>query len=242
MHLSWIGFESRRADDPFVPTITAATLASLRTGGDPNGPLDPKTASAAKLDPTPTSHAQFAWIKLCLDEAGAIATARVTETTSHEVGEGFKGAMMTWTFKPFMLGDHAIPACAMLRLAYPVGQGPAVETLPMPSPPKRGDVESIVFASGVKDTIAKRVAGEKLIVPDDATKTAINRSHGNHATGTFRVCMDEAGDIVDVLPMRSTGFASYDREIITRIRDTWHYSPFVLDGKSRPVCTAITFI
>ncbi len=58
------------ANDPMVPTITPEALESIRLTGDRNGPLDPKIASTLGLDPTPTSHAQFTWIKICLDQNG----------------------------------------------------------------------------------------------------------------------------------------------------------------------------
>lgn len=65
-----------------VPTITSASLESIRLTGDPNGPLDPQIAATLHLDPSPTSHAQFTWIKLCLDQTGAILKTRGGETTS----------------------------------------------------------------------------------------------------------------------------------------------------------------
>ena len=191
-----------------------------------------------KLDPTPTSHAQFAWIKLCLDETGAITTARVTETTSHEIGEGFRGAMMAWTFKPFMLGDHAIPACAMLRLAYPAGQGPAVETLPMPSPPKRGDVESIVFAPGVKDMIAKRIAGEKLIVrrrDEDSDQQESRESCHRHVSrvhGRSRRDRRRVADAIDgIRVLRSRDHHAHPRHVaLLAVRARWQVAARVHRG------------
>jgi hypothetical protein len=240
-HLSWVGFEARRADDPIAPTLTASALEALRTSGDRNGPIDPELASTLKLDPTPASHAQFAWFRLCLDDDGNVASLRYTETTSHEAGEVFQGAAQAWTFKPLTIAGKAMPACAMVRMAYPPDQAPATETIPMPSPPKRENVEPIVFAPGVKSVEAKRVFGQKLISPDSDTKRAIAHTKIQRARGTFRLCMDTHGDVIEVLPARSTGYASYDREIIERMM-MWKYSPFVLDGVSKPVCTHVTFV
>jgi hypothetical protein len=238
-HLSWIGFEARRADDPFTPTLTALAFEALRTSGDRNGPIDPKIASTLKLDPTPTSHAQFAWFRICLDDDGNITSLRHTETTSHEAAEAFQAAAQAWTFKPPTIAGKAMPACAMVRMSYPPDQ--VTETIPMPSPPKRQNVESTVFAPGVKSAEAKRISGEKLVVPDQNTRIAIGRTKIQRARGTFRACLDEAGDVIEVLPVRSTGYATYDREIIERIM-MWKYSPFVLDGVAKPVCTLVTFV
>jgi hypothetical protein len=240
-HLSWIGFEARREDDPIVPTLAASAFEALRTSGDRNGPIDPKLASTLALDPTPTSHAQFAWFRICLDDQGNIASLRQTETTSHEAAEAFQGAAQAWTFKPLTIAGTAMPACAMVRMAYPADQAPATETIPMPSPPKRENVEPIVFAPGVKSVEAKRVSGEKLIRPDSDTKRAIAHTKIQRASGTFRLCLDAHGDVIEVLPVRSTGYATYDREIIERMT-LWKYSPFVIDGQSSPVCTHVTFV
>jgi hypothetical protein len=239
-HVSWIGFEARRADDPLAPTLTAATLESLRTAGDTNGPLDASVASTLKLDPTPQSHAQFAWFRLCLDDDGNISSLRHTETTSHEAAAIFQGAAQAWTFKPFIVDGKPMAACAMVRMAYPPDQAPAIETVPMPSPPKRDNMEPIVFAPGVRSAEAKRIAGQKQIYPDPTTMAAIARTK-HAARGTFRACMSDRGDVVEVLPARSTGYAGYDAEIIHYMK-RWKYSPFVIDGVAKPVCTLITFI
>jgi hypothetical protein len=239
-HLSWIGFESRRADDPPSATITDATLESLRTSGDANGPLDPSVAATLPLDPTPTSHAQFSWLRICLDETGAVHDVRSVETTSADAAKAFTTVAKTWTFKPFEYQGSAMPVCAMVRAAYPSKQAPKLETLPLPSP-NRTNAEPIVFAPGTKSVEAKRIAGNKLIAPDSQTKLAISHSHEWKLTGTFRLCLDEQGSVADVLPVRSTGYASYDRAIISQIH-AWQYSPFVVDGKSVPVCTSVTFI
>jgi hypothetical protein len=98
-----------------------------------------------------------------------------------------------------------------------------------------------VFAPGVKSVDAKRVSGEKLIVPDSDTRVAIAHTKIQRARGTFRLCLDADGDVIEVLPVRSTGYAGYDAEIIHYMK-RWKYSPFVIDGVAKPVCTLITFI
>ena len=182
-HLVWIGYESRRAIDASIPTITSDTLESLRIAGDRNGPLDPSTASGLELDATPKSHAAFTWIRLCLDETGAVTLAHPFETTSSKASNAFVAAAGAWTFRPFTVAGRVLPACSMVRMTYPVGQGPTVETLPMPPPPGRDNKEPIVFAEGTKLTEGKRISGTKLIAPDDHTKTAIQHSGHDLAPG-----------------------------------------------------------
>jgi hypothetical protein len=87
----------------------------------------------------------------------------------------------------------------------------------------------------------KRIAGEKMVVPNDVTKSEISSLGLSRIQGTFRVCLDETGTVESVLPMRSTGFASYDARILATIR-TWRYSPYMINDEPVPVCTAVTFI
>jgi hypothetical protein len=89
---------------------------------------------------------------------------------------------------------------------------------------------------------ASRIAGEKLISPDDVTKTEINRSGKDRVVGTFKLCITVDGAIQNVTMMKSTGFATYDTKIQGTIRSSWRYRPFNVNGKAVPVCTAVTFI
>jgi hypothetical protein len=88
---------------------------------------------------------------------------------------------------------------------------------------------------------ANRLSGEKNIVPDDKTKTAIFQSRKDRVIGSYKLCIDTAGKVSSVGQLRSTGFAAYDTKIIEQLR-TWTYKPFLIDGKPEPVCTAVTFI
>jgi hypothetical protein len=243
-HLSWIGYASHGPSDPLVPTITSGALESIRLTGDPNGPLDPQIAATLHLDPTPTSHAQFTWIKVCLDQTGAILKTRGGETTSEEALAAFEAAAKAWTFKPFMLGGEAVPICSMARMAYPSGQAPKVETLPLPPAPSRmGEREHLEFAAGVTVLDGKRISGTRMIHPDAETLAAIKESQRHKSfrvTGSFRVCLDETGHVESVLPAISTGYANYDRELMAGMQQ-WIYSPYTIGGVAVPVCTHVTF-
>jgi hypothetical protein len=243
-HLTWIGYESRRDIDALIPTVTVDTLESIRLSGDRNGPLDPSVASTLELDPTPKSHAQFTWLRLCVDETGAVTLAHPFETTSEQASAAFETAAKAWTFRPFTIQGRVVPICSMVRMTYPAGQGPTVETLPLPPKPLRARKEPIVFAEGAKNaklTEGRRIAGSKFIAPDNDTKSAIQKKTAGRVTGSFRLCLDETGHVDSVLPLRSTGFAAYDRKIIGGIY-TWRYSPYLVNDQPVPVCTAITFI
>jgi protein TonB len=89
---------------------------------------------------------------------------------------------------------------------------------------------------------AARIAGEKLIVPDDVTKTEISRSGKDKLIGSYKLCITADGNIKSVNQLKSTGFPAYDSKIQTTIRGEWRYRPFMVNGKAAEVCTAVTFI
>ena len=241
--LTWIGFVSRRSAQE-QPTITVDALEALRVSGDRNGPLDPALAGALVLDPSPTSNAEYTWLKVCIDDTGVVTSAHPYETTSLAATAAFKDAVMKWTFRPFTIQGQPVPVCAMVRPAYPAGAGPAVETLPLPLSPSRSKQrEPIAFVGGAAHKLmeGRRIRGSRLITPDDRTKTAIRHAGGGRLIGTFRVCVDDQGTVESVLPLHSTGFASYDRKLLGNIQQ-WVYSPFLVDNQPVPVCIAVTFI
>lgn len=86
-----------------------------------------------------------------------------------------------------------------------------------------------------------RIAGEKVIVPDDKTKTEIARSGRDRIVGSFKLCLDASGDVTSVTQLKSTGFNAYDAKINSTMRD-WRYRPYLTNGRAVPVCTAVTFI
>ncbi|MEO8550044.1 MAG: hypothetical protein ABI678_08720 [Kofleriaceae bacterium] len=243
-HLSWIGYASRRPIDALVPTITPSALESIRLTGDRNGPLEPTLASTLELDPTPKSHAQFTWLRVCVDETGAVTLADPFETTSIKASLGFARAAAQWTFKPFVIHDQPVAVCSLARMSYPPNQAPTVETLPLPPAPSRSHKNPLVYVEGAKERKlheGHRVAGDKMIAPDDGTKTRIQKSKVDRITASFRICLDENGAAESVLPLKSSGFAEYDAKILY-FMNKWRYEPYAIDGVPLPVCTAVTFI
>jgi hypothetical protein len=241
-HLAWIGYESRRDVDALIPTITTEAFESIRLGGNRNGPIDPEVA--ATLGVGPGTEPANAWLRVCVDETGTVSLAHTFTTTDPKASAAFEKAAMAWTFKPFMIGNRVVPICSMVHMTYPTGGLPAVETLPLPpARSKKSKVEAVVLSGehATQMTEGRRISGEKMIAPDDAIKTLIQRSRYDRVTGTFRVCLDEAGSVETIVPLRSTGYASYDRKITGGIL-TWKYSPYLVDGEAVPVCTAVTFI
>lgn len=87
-----------------------------------------------------------------------------------------------------------------------------------------------------------RIAGEKMIVPDDVTKTEIQRSGKDRLIGSFKLCLTNGGVVSSVKMLKSTGFPAYDNKILGKMRNEWRYKPYLVNGKAVPVCTAVTFI
>jgi hypothetical protein len=239
--LTWIGYVARRDTSDALPTITPHILEALRTAGDRNGPVDPDRAKDIELDASAGEHSAFAWFRVCIDGTGVVTSTQLRETTSLHASDAFAAAIAKWQFRPFTVANTTIPACSMMRLVYPPGPTAKDETIPLPAPPSRNKKQPIVFAAGARLFEARRVSGEKLILPDDSVKRAMQKQGVSKVIGAFRLCLDDTGSVESVLPIKSTGFADYDRELGAAIWK-WTYTPFLVEGVAQPVCTAITFI
>ncbi len=86
-----------------------------------------------------------------------------------------------------------------------------------------------------------RIAGTKMITPDDADKTRILDSGNQRVIGSFKLCLDVTGNVTQIRLLKSTGVPGYDAKL-AREMAKWRYRPYMLDGRAVPVCTAITFV
>jgi len=234
--LTWIGYESRRREDPIIPTVTVATLESHRLAGEPNGPLDPEVAKTLE-DGAAT------WLKVCVAASGAV-TVEPRETTSVQAQRAFAEAASNWKFRPFMVRDRAIDICGMFRLAHPAGPPQGTETLPLPLPVRTTGRPAIALSqkgASARVVEGQRIAGERTIVPGDDARAQMRVMGVERVTGRFRVCIDETGHVETVLPVQSTRIAPYDRKLIYAMR-SWVYRPYLIDGQPTAVCTSVTFI
>lgn len=110
---------------------------------------------------------------------------------------------------------------------------------PPPPPPPPPMPPQVVPPAALE---ASRISGEKMIEPDDVTKTEIQRSGKDRIVGTYKLCLTVDGAINTVNMLKSTGFSAYDNKILSTIRSSWRYRPFMVNGRAAPVCTAVTFI
>jgi hypothetical protein len=240
LQLTWIGFASRRTIDT-APTITSQALEALRVSGDRDGPLDADTAATLVLDPTPTSHAEYAWLRVCIDPDGAVTLADPFETTSPVAAAAFSAAAKRWTFKPFTAGGQAVAACAMKQLAYPPGQGPRVEILPLPPPMSRSQKSPIVLVGdsrAARQHEATRLAGTTKFVPSARVQDTLGHQSTSAA---FLVCADATGAVESTLPLASTGFPNFDHELMRTMLE-WKFAPYVVNDEASPVCRPVSFV
>ena len=273
----WLSFVGQQQEDKIVPTLTAQAFEALRTAGS-TANLD---AKLKKLDPTVARfESATVWLRVCLDETGAITSKRVIESNPAMIDDVpivFTAATVDWKFKPFSPGGIATPACSLSLLTYPASKTPDVETLPNPASPAKVIVHKVDdddldgVEGGEEGGVAggtigggppppppppppappanvppsllegSRIAGSKIILPDEPTKRAIKQSGKDKVVGVWKLCIDTNGGVLSISMLKSTGFAGYDKTITTGMR-IWKYRPYRVNGKSQPVCTAVTFI
>lgn len=87
---------------------------------------------------------------------------------------------------------------------------------------------------------ARRISGQKNIMPTDAIRDEIQRTHGRAFIVPVRVCIDETGRPDEVELLGTSGFAGYDMDFINGVA-AWRYSPFTIGGTPAPACGMVNF-
>jgi hypothetical protein len=88
---------------------------------------------------------------------------------------------------------------------------------------------------------SRRVKGSIAIQPDDIDKVEIVKRGLTRVIHSSKLCIAIDGHISSVTMLRSSGLPGYDEKIRKQI-GTWEYTPFQINGKPAPVCTAVTII
>jgi TonB family protein len=182
---------------------------------------------------------------LCVDQTGHVTEVKIVR------GSGLAGydrpvetAAAAWTFTPFVAHGKPVSVCALDLVGYPPDRSerpwlasPTFE----PFPP--GSIRPIAEPANVAPTTleANRIAGDKVITPDDVTKVDILRAGKSKLIGSFKLCVGSSGRVTSVVQLKSTGFPAYDQRLMRRMRE-WKYLPFRINDVATPVCTAVTFI
>ena len=85
-----------------------------------------------------------------------------------------------------------------------------------------------------------RVGGVKTIRPSTAVAMKIGKS-GKRAIGVVKMCLDSSGKVKSLKTLKSTGHATYDAKIKSKMRG-WRYRPTMIGGVAMPVCSSVTFV
>lgn len=106
---------------------------------------------------------------------------------------------------------------------------------PAPAAPKPPEM--------VKPTVieAQRIAGQKLIQPDDGTKLQMARDGRARVEASVKMCLSATGDVARTSLGRSSGYPEYDALILATMQG-WKYRPYLVNAEPTPVCTQVTFI
>ena len=112
-----------------------------------------------------------------------------------------------------------------------------IETPPPPAPvaPKPPEMVAPTVVE------AQRIAGQKLIQPDDGTKLQMARDGRPRVEARVKMCLSASGDVARTSLVRSSGYAEYDAIILATMQ-AWKYRPYLLDAAPTAVCTQVTFI
>lgn len=84
-----------------------------------------------------------------------------------------------------------------------------------------------------------RIAGIRDIQPDSGDASAITSS-GRGVTAVLELCLDIEGAPQRISIVRSSGYGGYDLKLATLMAE-WRYTPLLVAGKPKPVCTSVTF-
>jgi len=222
----------------------------------------PDRAIKQEIDADPDAIAA-AKVFVCVDAKGVIDELLVTDDSrkpNPTYIDLVKQTIRRWKItKPFAAHATAVRACTMMILGYPVSRFgfpleiPPPPPPPPPSSPQSGPPDRVLppaptsgspgAPSNVAPTLLEghRIAGEKNIVPDDATKTAIAKAGATRVVASFKLCVDKTGTVSSLAMLKSSGFDAYDQDL-QREMSRWRYSPYEVNGQPANVCTAVTFI
>jgi hypothetical protein len=233
--LEWIGFVGRHDLQNTMPTISAETLESLRIAGDPHGTLSQQARQRFDQERGPAS--EYAppvesWLAVCLNASGEVTSSRPFEVSSSLAYDAFAAAITDWRFRPFVVAGHPVPACAYVRLTYPVIAPHEwfLEALPLSLFGPRDEL--VVERRG----LGKRLAGTDDVLPTAEAKAAIDHLSTPRYHTLIRFCNDTSGQVASTSIVQSSGAPPWDDQLAALVR-TWRFAPFVLHDRPTAICS-----
>jgi len=226
-HLMWIGYVGRRDIKDALPTVTQASLLALRN------PVEPLALEPAVQDAIAVGGAEppFAWFKVCIDATGVVTGVHPRLTSNLVAQNAFAAWIKSWTFAPYKLGDQPSPVCAMVMITPSGESASGVMPPPMPSDMP----ERIVVTPGAFGPL---LAGA--FQPPVSPALKKNEKPGLMLTATAMYCIDEIGQVDQVVMMRSTEDKKVDDQVTAGLMKL-RYSPLVVDGVPVSACTHLMF-
>jgi len=215
--LGWLGYTGRESAQDALPTITQELMESHRRGSA--GALDHALLDGELAARRVTS--LFAWVKICIDAAGAVTSVRPRLTNSVAAQQVFVAAASAWTFEPVVLAGQPTPVCSMILAGYP--RQPDLP-LPFVIPPGVTDLPVVSL-----DALGPPRTGRIAWMPDWQNRYA--------STGAL-ACVDETGAVDRVAIVRRSGVAEYD-DLVRRTLRGWAFVPYVAGERPLRVCAAL---
>ena len=184
-------------------------------------------------------------LMMCVDAAGKVKpTVKVRDEAAEAYVVEVEKVARAWSVKRFLVAGKPIAACARLTVGYPFARISAFElNVPPPPPPPPPPPGAGEHPNNISPAVLEvsRISGNKQIIPDDKTKTAMQTAGVDRVAASFKLCVSTAGAVTSVTVLKPSGFPDYDTKITGEMHH-WAYRPYLVDGKAVPVCTAVTFI
>lgn len=213
-----------------------------------NREIAPDADVKKTIDASTTDHRE-AMLTVCVDGKGVVKAMALPDDPDPAYAARVEKVAAAWSIKPFAFAGKPIEACARFTVGYPAGRITPLQMKLPPPPPPPSPSSPPPPSAGFPSTPTvppnllegSRISGEKVIVPDDATKSAITASKKDKIIASFKLCVDDSGAVTNVVGLKSSGFPAYDAKII-REMNKWKYRPYLVNGKAAAVCTAVTFV
>jgi outer membrane biosynthesis protein TonB len=204
-------------------SVPPRVLSSLRSAGETA--IQPPADAALAIAQSGQSKL-VATLKFCIDTNGVVEKVTLLKSSGFpDYDKTLESTILTtWRYRPFLVNGAAVGVCSVVTFVYQV-------------PPTTPEINV-----APKVVAALRIAGEQNISPNMLTERELNRIGARRLVGTVKLCLDTSGKVTRVIVIKSTTVPAYDNKIVNTIKDTWRYSPFLVDGRAEPVCSAVTFV
>jgi hypothetical protein len=241
--LKYVGYAGRRTEREALPVVTGTALLEHRTDttafafdATTRTEIVRELVNALAVDPSKITDKVIdslgAWVRVCIDAGGAVTSTTLRDAKSIVAGEAVAAWARTWTFRPIVLGEQAMPVCGIVFFS---GAAPSeLKRMPMPVPATEAS------AIMVQPFSKLRRSGLPMVIPSDDDKTLARHRSMRTMTGVVGFCIDAAGSVTSSWTVLPSTLPNYDLRLRRAASET-KYAPYLVRGRGRPVCTIQTF-